>query len=338
MFAFLIFFLTIWLGQLDLNSEYKPRVVILTDINLVGGDPDDRQSWIHLLWYSDELEIEAVIPDYWNGQGYEACLFGLEAYSKDYALNSWDELDYPSTKSIESKIVRSEEQAIERLKDLSAEEDDPLYVLVWGRMKTIQKALFKYPEISNRIRILTIGTGRKYGPKDEVPGEDCDVVNWNGEGRNEIFNDPRFKEMWWLESNWTYNGMFVEPGPTEMFEKLQDYGAMGKNIKEVTSRHEWAQYFRVGDTPSVLYLLDPNHDINRPDLSSWAGKFKKPFPDIRPNYYTDDNGSIAWNYEDPCNSWENLQEMYAFNKSTLLERRAEMYDALLTKLDSIYSK
>ncbi len=171
-----------------------------------------------------------------------------------------------------------------------------------------------------------------------MPGEDCTVPNWNGPGRNEIYNDPRFNAMWWLEMNWTYNGMFSGEGPREMFEKLSRFGAMGRQIQEVVRSHSWARYFRVGDTPSVLYLLDPSHDPDNPEKSSWAGKFIKPFPQERPHYYTDDNGPVEWDYADPCNTWENLEAMYAYNKSTLENERPGMYRALLEKLDRIYSQ
>ena len=111
--------------------------------------------------------------------------------------------------------------------------------------------------------------------------------------------------MWWIESNWTYNGMFEGNGPKVMFEKLSVFGKMGLHIKEVTQNHDWAHYFRVGDTPTVLYLIDPAHDIENPEITSWAGQFKKSFPDTRPHYYTDDNGTIEWNYENPCLTREN---------------------------------
>jgi len=76
---------------------------------------------------------------------------------------------------------------------------------------------------------------------------------------------------------------------------------MGVFIKTATKRHDWAQYFRVGDTPTVLYLVDP-----------------------------------ANNLDDPCNSWDNVEDMYAYNKNTLFERRQNMYDELLKKLDQLY--
>ena len=329
----ILLLLTLFVANLTYAVE-KPRVFIFTDINLVGGDPDDRQSLIHLLWYANELEIEGIVPDRWDGKGYEACMIGMEAYKKDYERYGFGNKGYPSPGDIQGRIFSTKETAIEQLRIAAA--DGQLYVLVWGNMGTFRDALFAHPEIARNVRVLSIGTGRKYGPKDEVPGEDCNVSNWNGYGRDEIYNDPRFKDMWWLESNWTYNGMFMGDGPKEMFQTLSEYGSMGLQIKEVTKGHDWAQYFRVGDTPSVTYLLDDNHDIDNPETDSWAGKFRKPFPDERPNYFTDDNGTIEWDYNDPCNTWSNLQEMYAYNKETLFRNRQEMYDALIAKLNSIY--
>lgn len=316
----------------------QTKVFVFTDINLVGGDPDDRQSWIHLMWYSDELDIVGVVPDRWNGKGVEACKIGLEAYRKDYKRYDFRSKGLASPETLRERVLTSEEEAVLTLNRLVANSEDPIYVLVWGNMNTLKKALFIYPEIADGIRVLSIGTGLKYGPRDEVPGEDCNVPNWNGGGRNEIYNDPRFKDLWWVESNWTYNGMFQGDGPKEMFNKLQEYGAMGSQIKEVTQEHDWAQYFRVGDTPSVTYLLDNDHDPNDPETGSWAGKFKKPFPESRPNYFTDDNGEIEWDYENPCNSWSNLVEMYEYNKSTLVAKRQNMYDNLIKKLDDLYDR
>ena len=336
--AFTFWVLFILLLQSCSVKKIKPKVFVFTDINLIGGDPDDRQSWIHLLWYADELDILGVVPDYWNGKGYEACLEGIEAYATDYTKYDFAAKGFPKPDMVKTWLSTSEEIAIERLLKATRDYDQPIYVLVWGGMITLRNALSLHPEIADNIRVLTIGTGRKYGPKDEVPGEDCRVDNWNGKGRNDIYNDPRFKQMWWLESNWTYNGMFVGEGPRVMFEKLSQYGAMGTQIKAVTQRHQWAQYFRVGDTPSVLYLIDRDHDIDDPESSSWAGLFKKPFPEERPNYFTDDNGTIEWDYAEPCNTWENLREMYAYNKSTLVVERKEMYEKLLAKLDGLYGK
>ena len=111
-----------------------------------------------------------------------------------------------------------------------------------------------------------------------------------------------------------------------------------KHIKDAVKNEAWAQYFRVGDTPSVLYVIDPNHDFDDPTQSSWAGKFVKPFPEKRPNYYTDYCGTLEWDYAKPCHTWENHILVKNMAKSTLEERREDMYRALLEKLGDIYKK
>ncbi|MEK6481205.1 nucleoside hydrolase-like domain-containing protein [Catalinimonas sp. 4WD22] len=322
------------------NNQERPQVFIFTDINIDQGDPDDRQSLVHLLWYADEVDIKGIVPDRWNAQGMEACQLAIDAYAQDYNTFAFKEKSYPTPEHVGNLLASDLEDALARFKHAAdnATPENPLYVLVWGNMQNIGKALQNNPELAKNIRLITIGTGLKYGPEDEVAGEDCTVPNWNGPGRNTIYQNEEFDEMWWLEINWTYNGMFSGNGPKEMFEKLSSYGYMGSHMKYVTKNQEWAQYFRVGDTPSVLYVIDPNHDIDDPTQSSWAGKFKKPFPQERPNYYIDDNGPVEWNYADPCKTWENLKEMYEYNKSTLETGRPEMYEALLTKLDRIYGR
>lgn len=51
------------LGQ----SQEKPRVIVSTDIG--GTDPDDNQSMIHLMMYSDLFHIEGLISSpYGNGR------------------------------------------------------------------------------------------------------------------------------------------------------------------------------------------------------------------------------------------------------------------------------
>jgi hypothetical protein len=315
----------------------KPDVFIFTDINIDKGDPDDRQSLIHLLWYSNELNIKGIVPDRFDAGGYEACMLATEAYSDDYKRFEFDRMGYPKPEIVKSLYAKNKGEGERNFIKAVESSNGPLYVLIWGNMISFRDALKNNPEIADKIRIITIGTGRKYGPQDEVAGEDCNAVNWNGPGRNDIYENPEYDNLWWLELNWTYNGMFSGEGPKEMFTKLSQYGKMGEHMKFVTKAYPWAQYFRVGDTPTVLYLIDPTGNPNDPRVSSWAGKFIKPFPDKRENYYTDFNGDINWDYEDPCNTWQNRVEMYHFCKGTLEKERPEMYLSLLNKLEKLYN-
>jgi hypothetical protein len=318
------------------HSIEKTPVIITTDVNHAGGDPDDKQSLIHLLWHADQLDIRAIIPERWTGQGFEATMDVIDAYSQDLERWHWDQQGFPNPDSIRARVGKDLSDAKRKIVYELELTDQFVYVLVWGNMKIIKDILFEHPELSKKVRLLTIGTGLKYGPRDEVKGDDCDVPNWNGSGRNEFYLDDRFRDIWWVENNWTYNGMFMGEGPSSMLDSLATFGSMGHLIKYTVKDHDWAQYFRVGDTPSVLYLLDKSHDPDHPEQTSWAGKFKKPFPKERPNYYTDDCGDIAWDYKNPCNSWQLVEQMYAYNKSTLYSQREEMYQQLLMKLHQMY--
>ena len=118
-------------------AQNTPKVFILTDINLVGGDPDDRQSLIHLLWYANELDILGIVPDYWNGRGYEACLIALEAYKQDYNDYSFGKKGLPPPEEIKTRILQTEDAAIEKLHQEAQASKEPIYVLVWGSMVTL---------------------------------------------------------------------------------------------------------------------------------------------------------------------------------------------------------
>ena len=324
------------------NAESKPRVFVFTDINIDSGDPDDRQSLVHLLWYADELQIEGVVPDRWNARGLEACQLVLEAYARDYSQYSFSNKGYPEPNDIRNKIAKDVDQASRLFSLAASDQESPLYVLIWGNMELFKTLLSERPAYADNIRLITIGTGLmlekdiEHIPANWEKSQPCQQLNWNGFGRNEIYNNPHYKEMWWLEMNWTYAGMFVGEEPRRMFDKLALFGTMGKHIKEVVKNEDWAQYFRVGDTPSVLYLIDDGHDLNNPTQSSWAGKFAQPFPTERPNYFTDFSGSLEWNYLNPCATWQNHQNVRNVAAGTLGDRRPEMYSALIRKLELIY--
>lgn len=322
----------------------QPRVFVFTDINIDAGDPDDRQSLVHLFWYANELDIRGIFAERSNAGGLEACQLAIGAYQQDFKSFNFAAKGYPDPAHISSVTTSSYDRAEALFCEAASASSSPLYVLVWGNMQNLTNILSKHPELAVNVRLLTIGTGlllerdRPHLPANWDKVEPCKQPNWNGKGRNQLYGDEGFHSIWWLEMNWTYAGMFIEPGPKEIYKKFPVYGALGQHMEDVTRNQQWAKYFRVGDTPTVLYLIDPSNNLDDPTTGSWAGKFRKPFPDQRPNYFADDCGDIEWNYSNPCSTWNNHEAVAAYSKTTLLKKRPEMYKALLGKLDILYNK
>lgn len=313
----------------------RPRVIVCTDINNAGGDPDDKQSMGHLLMHADELDIELLVADRWDGDGVNAALEAIAAYQSDFEdpRTGIKAPAYPAPDSLRGRLARTPGDACERFISAARVDDSrPLWILVWGNMVTVRDALFSAPDIADRIRLFTIGTNlRVHGE-----GADCRTINWNGPGRNDIYNDARFKDTWWVESDWTYAGMFIEPGPAALLDTIAQYGALGRYIHDVVQPFEWAHYFRVGDTPSVTYLLDPEHDPDDPAAPGWAGEYIRPFPDERPYYWTGIDGGWEWDYSDPCRTWGNAKKVEAARMATLHAQRQRMYHAYISKMRSLY--
>ena len=66
--------------------------------------------------------------------------------------------------------------------------------------------------------------------------------NWNGSGRRAIYD--RFPNLWWVENDWTYNGMFPEQEAIEIKHDLARHGgALGKHLSDVIGTVLWADNF-----------------------------------------------------------------------------------------------
>jgi hypothetical protein len=324
------------------KTEELPRVIILSDINNVGGDPDDKQSMAHLFMYANELDIKVIVPDYWKGKGREATFEALDAYEKDYGNGdfTFQSLDYPSPEHLRSLVAQNHTDAVARIiREARMEDDRPLYILVWGGMGTLHSVLNKAPDIVEKLRILTIATNVMADNPDSRQNAEvdsyCKKNNWNGRMRDEIFEDPRFNSLWWIENDWAYNGMFEGQEPRDLLLEIKEHGALGYYIWEVVQPKSWAHYFRAGDTPTLLYLLeDMDHDD--PSQFTWGGRFLQPFPEERPQYWIDAAGTNAWDYADPCSSWDLAGQVYKHRVQSLMQNRPGMYDSYRLKLQSLY--
>ncbi len=269
-------FLLLFAGQ-PLFSQEKIPVIISTDIG--GDDPDDHQSLVHFLMYADRFEVLGIVSSP-PGKGRLSDIGEvLDAYEKDFPKLTASGLDYPDPGRLRdvSSQGETEIQAAETPSRLSPGAEfmarqildygEPVYVLVWGSMTDLTQAVHFHPEIKPLLRIYSIGS-------------------WNTQqdqkSRNYLWD--RHPDLWWIENNTTFRGMYMggtQEGPwgnlSFVETYVKDFGAMGKLFFEKKPD------IKMGDTPSVLYLLHGNPQD--PEGESWGGSFGKN-PD-RPDYWTD---------------------------------------------------
>ncbi len=279
----------------------KPRVMVSTDIG--GSDPDDFQSMVHYLVYADVLETEGLISSP-PGKGRANDIFScIAAYEMDFPnLRAWSP-DYPDPDALRqvvrqgAVVAQSGAAPATEISDGAkliieralVDDQRPLYVLVWGAITDVAQAVHRAPGIKSKLRIYSIGS-------------------WNTQqdrkARNYLFNNH--PDLWWIENDTTFRGMYLggyqggDLGPLSFPEQhVKDHGHLGAFFMSKKAD------IKMGDTPSVLYLL--HGDADRPETDHWGGSFSRPFPDKRPSYWHDRRErSLAdrgWHGAKTVNQW-----------------------------------
>ena len=253
------------------TSDSRPRILISSDIG--GTDPDDNQSMVHLLMYSDLFEIEGLVssPSFGSGSK-EEILRMIDLYERDYHQLScaYPDLMLPdSLRSITKQGRRSEsplcgfDQPTEGSQWIVScarkQSDRPLWVLVWGCLEDVAQALHDAPDIASKIRVNWIG-----GPNKK----------WGSNSYNYIVT--HFPDLWMIEDNATYRGFIGNEKDMSAYQApfwsncMRGHGVMAS---------EYINWYKgnskMGDTPTLLYLMGKGFNPEEPDSPHWGGQFEK---------------------------------------------------------------
>ena len=253
-----------------MSQRTKPRIIISTDIG--GTDPDDFQSMIHLMMYSDLFKIEGLVSSpFGNGQKKDL-LDMIDLYEKDRLQMSKNINDLATAQQLRKICKQGAKPAAPFagyanptegsewiIKCAKKKSSQPLYILVWGGIEDVAQALHDAPEIEKNIRVYWIG-----GPNKK----------WSINAYAYIAE--HYPNIWMIESNATYRGWYMEDenAPKNMsgaayYENfIKGHGAMGTNFA-----NHYKGHIKMGDTPSLAYLMNGNPDD--PTSESWGGKFTK---------------------------------------------------------------
>ena len=246
----------------------KPRILISTDIG--GTDPDDNQSMIHFLMYSNLFNTEGLISSPSYGHGTTQNLIEMIAlYEKDLPKLQKHTNDFPSPDALRAICKQGKQGAAPFAGYTKATEgsdwivtcarkksSQPLWVLVWGGLDDLAQALHDAPDIQKKIKIYWIG-----GPNKK----------WSANSYAYIV--ANFPNLWFIEDNSSYYGFFSNKGMPDSVNTTNYYdqhmagaGNMGNDFKKY-----YGGNVKMGDTPSLLYMMDG--DPNNPTKESWGGSF-----------------------------------------------------------------
>jgi len=248
----------------------KPRILISTDIG--GTDPDDNQSMIHFLMYSNMFHTEGLISSPSYGHGTKQNILDMIAlYEKDLPKLKKHANGFPSPDALRAICKQGRQGAAPYKGFTTATEgsdwiincarkksSQPLWILVWGGLDDLAQALHDAPDIRKGIKVYWIG-----GPNKK----------WSVNSYAYIVKN--FPDLWFIENNSSYNGFFSNNGMPDSVKTNNYYnqyirgaGHMGKDFINY-----YGGNIKMGDTPSLLYMMDG--DPNNPQKESWGGNFEK---------------------------------------------------------------
>jgi hypothetical protein len=223
------------------------RVIVSSDIG--GSDPDDHQSMVHLMLYTDTLDFEGLISTHPGGGKKEEILKVIGLYEHDYPnLKTYSD-KYPTPDALRaitkagaashigvSGFGQPTEGSDWIIKCARRDDPRPLYVLVWGGVYDVAQALHDAPDILPKLRVYFIGGPNKQGS----------VNAYN-------YVEQNFPNLWIIENNDTYRGWFCYKQNRTAFPFAR--------IQQSFRRTYWplarAYCFPAGGTRGATSLLRP---------------------------------------------------------------------------------
>src|SRR5262245_38849985 len=273
------------------GSGDKPRVIVLTDI---GNEPDDSESMVRFLLYSNELDVEGLVAttSTWlrtsvNPQmieervrAYGQVLRNLKAHARGYPemerllpLIRAGRAEYGM-----SGIGAGKDTDASRLIVAAVDRADPrpLWVTAWGGTADLAQALWSVRATRSADEVARfVAKLRVYSISDQD-----DAASWIRANFPSLFwivsvhTFGQYRLASWMGISASIAGADSAVVSREWLETNIRKGALG-------ALYPLPQYIMEGDTPSFLYLIptglgSPEH----PDWGSWGGRYGMVGPNL----------------------------------------------------------
>ncbi len=266
------------------SGQEKHRIIVLTDIE---ADPDDSQTLVRLLLYSNQIEIEGIIATTSVHQKARVAPETVQRIIGEYGKVQPNlikhEEGYPTAEHLLSLVSqglpvygmegvgegKDSEGSEWIIKVLEEDNGNPVYVSVWGGVNTLAQALWKIDntkskseaqKLINKLRVYTISDQDDSGIwiRNEFP----DLFY--------IVSPGSYFNATWSAINQVVEGIDNKTISNDWLAAniQQNHGPLGAVYPDVA-------YGMEGDTPSWLNLIlnglsNPEH----PEWGGWGGRYE----------------------------------------------------------------
>ena len=289
-------------GDVDASAG-KPRVVVLTDI---GNEPDDQMSFVRLLLYSNELDLEALVAttSTWlrtkvQPETLRALVAAYGQVRPNLLLHAQE---WPEAAALDARVTTGQPaygmaavgpgkmspgaEAIIRAADRP--DPRPLWITVWGGANTLAQALLhvratrtpaELARFVSKLRVSAISDQDDAGPwiRREFPELFYIVKPSAPNGEEYVY------ATWTGISGDVYYRNCAGADPTTVTNEwleanVRAKGPLGKHYPKFA-------FIMEGDTPAFLGLTNNGLESRRnPSWGGWGGRYvyRQPYNETRP--------------------------------------------------------
>lgn len=272
----------------------KPRLIVLTDIS---NEPDDEESLVRLLVYSNEFELEGLVAttSVWLRDKIRPDLIRrqVEAYGQVRASLAKHAEGYPEAATLLSRIKsgsaefgmkgvgegKSTEGSRHIIEVVDRPDPRPVWVAAWGGANTLAQALWdvKYSrseaelkQFVSKLRVYSISDQDNSGRWMRITFPDLVYV----------VSPSAVDEKEYYLATWTgiSGDRFYRNGPGEHFDLVENAWLTANVIEghgPLGALYPRFAYIMEGDTPSFLNLIGNGLAADAdPTYGGWGGRYE----------------------------------------------------------------
>ena len=339
-----------WLVGQSQDTAQKVRVLVLTDIE---NEPDDTQSLIRFLTYSNHWDVEGLIATTSIHQQKRIAPDKIKqlirAYGKVRSNLLLHEKGYPETEYLLGITKESYPEfgmtAVGKGKDsegsewiikvIDKKDDRPVWIPVWGGANCLAQALWKVkmtrsPEdlkkFVAKIRMYTISDQDDTGPWIRKTFPELFYVGSPGYHAAGAYHYATWSGISGDKFHGRFTGANFEIVDNPWLdENVRSHGPMG-------AEYPITKFMMEGDTPSFLGLINNGlNDPEHPNFGGWGGRYELYTPRTLKYFYEPETRPI---YTDAMDEVKGVDgNFHTSNKATLWRWREAFQNDFAARMD-----